>query len=368
MNNLGTHTFTLKSKIPVGENYIPQEYHHLITKAWKELTESVNSIALIDDKSQINIFVDWGDTADRIRLVIEDSISYEQDFRQIKGDVNLFEFAKEHVQKTMKLHHEILVSFRVEAKKRSQESISQDFYLGCISHFLHRVFLAMNIAVPGSCDFYLSEIHSDFTEPNKPAPATLTLLLSAASIEQGIISSQILNWPTIQFLSVNDVWNWLESVCPITTVVAKTNLQRGLVSLLYASTSQVIDYIDPAKLVWLAHALEALFDAPTQGIAKSLRDRIFLALGEPSGDNKKIRKSISSFYDFRSSFVHGDFEIFFPTSYSLYNKETNKVETDVLQSVGIATSIILAILQKLTIQKWNGLIFSELFSGKPLDS
>ena len=142
----------------------------------------------------------------------------------------------------------------------------------------------MNIAVPGSCDFYLAKIYSDFTEPNRSAPATLTLLLSATSIEQGIISSQSFKWPDIQFLSVNDVWSWLEGVCPITIAVAKTNLQRGLVSLLHASTSKVVDYIDPAELVWLAHALEALFDAPTQGIAKSLRDRIFLTLGEPSGD------------------------------------------------------------------------------------
>jgi len=122
MNDLSTYTytFTLKSKIPVGQRYIPQEYHHLIIKAWTELTESINSIALIDDKSQINIFVDWGDTADRIRQVIEDSINVEQDLRHLKGEVDLVEFAKEHMQKRMKLHHEISILFRVDNEKRNQ--------------------------------------------------------------------------------------------------------------------------------------------------------------------------------------------------------------------------------------------------------
>jgi hypothetical protein len=133
--------------------------------------------------------------------------------------------------------------------------------------------------------------------------------------------------------------------------------------LLHCCLDSIKPYGDPTDLVWFAHAMEALYDTPSDAILRTMRDRMFLVLGEPVENSKKIRKLINQFYDLRSSFVHGDYEILKPSWLSLaasieaFDREGSD------RSKFLISSVVIATLQKMIINNWRGLSFHQIFSG-----
>ena len=52
---------------------------------------------------------------------------------------------------------EILIQFYVEGAKYETES------LGCVTNFLYQVFLALNLSLPGACDFRVHKLITSLT-------------------------------------------------------------------------------------------------------------------------------------------------------------------------------------------------------------
>ena len=229
-----------------------------------------------------------------------------------------------------------------------------DYY---IEYFLHQVFLALNLSSPGCCTFYGTTIHRD----DSPEVWKISLNLNGYSGESYTLSSGDF-WPAISSIPLSDTWNWLQLLNPHMQPIAQTRVEKALFAMLYVSKN---NDLNPSRLIWLAHALEALFDTPELGISKALKSRIFLLLGKPVSHSEKIKKAINSFYKLRSSFVHGELDIAHPLGNSTPHQKIDELENRIMSEANLAISIIWATLQLFVCNNWKEIEFSESFVGHP---
>ena len=224
-----------------------------------------------------------------------------------------------------------------------------------IEYLFHHIFLALNLALPGCCSFYNTIIHSEDSAFDKP------LGLYSDDLGIALDLSLELEWPTISLLPLQDTWRWLERLTPTPKQVAQTHVEKALFALLHVCLEE---QITPSRLIWLAHALEAVFDTPELGISKALRDRIFLVLGFPEQNIKRAKKAINSFYELRSEFVHGGLGIVHPLANDLFDKEVDHSWGMLIKESDFALAILLATLQLFVRNDWKKIEFREDYFGQ----
>ena len=231
---------------------------------------------------------------------------------------------------------------------------NNDYY---VEYYLHQVFLALNLSSPGCCTFCGTTINRD----NSPDIFSKNLELRGYAGKPFALSSGN-SWPGVSSIPLFNTWNWLQALNPNIQQVAQTKVERALFAMLCVGKESSLN---PNRLMWLAHALEALFDTPDLGISKALKDRIFLVLGKPVTHSKKIRQSIDSFYHLRSNFVHGELAIAHPLGNPSLHEEIAGLEARIMEETDLAISIIWATLQLFVRKNWREIEFNESFSGLP---
>jgi hypothetical protein len=346
-------SYYLKCELPIGEIKVLLQSEDRLFQVWSEIVRIAPSVDFYFEERKILLTVDWVNTLEGFRYLKE----FEQAFHSMPNSKK----ANEHLNsyKTP----EILIEFYVKGAKDEIEE------LGCITNFLYQVFLAVNLSLPGACDFQGALIYPKTPDTETPQKFSshfpYQIDLCTTIFEYGFDSSVEMKWPLISVIPLTNVWSWLQKVDHLTSSNAETSVQKSLYALLHCCIIPFKPYSDLIELIWFAHAMEALYDTPGDAILKTLRDRVFLLLGEPIENGKKIRKLLNQFYDLRSSFVHGDYEILKPSWLSLgasivaYDQEGgNKAKF-------LVSSILIATLQKMIINNWSGLLFHELFSGIP---
>jgi hypothetical protein len=157
--------------------------------------------------------------------------------------------------------------------------------------FIDQLWLAMNLAVPGSLD--LAEAFTIDPEDNDDLPR-----LSAYDWANAATTASIEGWPEITRLPFATTWEWLHSDMLYDLEVAETPSQIALVTLLQVGRRS---WLDPANVLSIAQALEALLAAGRESIGSTLRNRIETILGAPTERKNWFQK----FYDTRSRIVHG---------------------------------------------------------------
>ena len=226
-----------------------------------------------------------------------------------------------------------------------------------VKQFIYDFFLIMNIAVPGCCEFYNLRIIDNVQEFSPGAEPELKLSsYTLLSSWQWAFEEQ---WPPLQALSVKHVLDWFDSLRLGAKQVAESRTERGLFSLLHVCSLEA----GLPTVMWIAHALEALFQTPAALITEHLQRRIHLALEVPAEQQKSIRKQIRAFYELRSQFVHGKFRIVHPLENELHDVNVDSYRTELYDEVTFGAGIVLAALQKLVVMRWNDFEFVEVFSG-----
>ncbi len=284
-----------------------------------EISQVISEAKFQSDEGPINLLVDWN-------AAIENYFQYDP-----------------------------FLSIPCKVQSHTDHIGPNDYY---IEYFLHQVFLALNLSSPGCCTFHGTTIHRD----DSPEVWKTSLNLNGYSGTPYTLSSGDL-WPVISFIPLADTWYWLQSLNPGMQQIAQTRVEKALFAMLYVSKD---DDLNPGRLIWLAHALEALFDTPELGISKALKSRIFLVLGKPASHSKKIKGAIDSFYKLRSSFVHGGLDIAHPLGNPALHQEIDKFENRILKEANLAISIIWATLQLFVHNNWKEIEFSESFVGHSL--
>jgi len=284
---------------------------------------------------EVNIAIDWKDLDKRL------------DNYELHALIQIIEMEMNKNTSTEHDYSFTICTCRVNAPKNSH-----NYYM---NHFVSQLFLALNLATPGCCNFYTLSIKRIDDQDDYHH-----YRLSSDTFESAFCMSKQLSWPKMSTLPFSDTWSWLRSVIPTPQDIAYTRLEKAIFALFYVCQD---NDLDPSILIWLAHAFEALFDTPKEDITKTLRERIALVLGNP---NKQIMKTISEFYSKRSSFVHGSMEIAHPFANSVRNGEVEKLETDIRSAADFATSIVIAVLQMCVQNKWREINYAQTFTGVPL--
>jgi hypothetical protein len=115
--------------------------------------------------------------------------------------------------------------------------------------------------------------------------------------------------------------------------------------------------------MWLAQALEALYETPSLGIVEALRERIALVLDAPEAAMRKTRKVINDMYKARSAFAHGKADIVNPAICDKDGWESYP-QHDVWIASDWARAMIVSTLQRMIKNGWTKIQFRTEFTGE----
>ena len=315
------------------------------TATWREAAKNLRHVVISSPLADVVISLDWAP-----------ALSYLQQQRaDILESSSVWEFHSRLDLDDIDLPCEVLVSDGdVHEALRHFEFI------------LHSIFLSMNLSSPGCFDLYGARILVDGGD-SRSVPRLATECskwrLSGFSFDAARESSSRLGWPQIGRIPLPDAWGWIQRLDIGVRMRAETRTERALFALLHFT---LVPDQTATGLIWLTNCLEALYDTPKDGIFKALRDRIFLALGKPTANAKRIRQQMSQLYDCRSKFVHGELPLIHPMSNDIVDPSIRDLIGQIRDSEMLASSIVVATLQLLISNKWECLSFKDTLTGCPL--
>ncbi len=119
-------------------------------------------------------------------------------------------------------------------------------------HFIHDIYLVMNLASPGCCNLGYSTISTIDESWSK------TINLSGFIFEKSWHDSLENKWPKVTSFLFDIVFEWFDAFNIGTRSLAESPIHKALFALLHVAHGMG----EPASLIWLAHALESLYDTP----------------------------------------------------------------------------------------------------------
>ncbi len=322
---------------------------------WKSIENVLSEMYLCDNDSKAHIKANWSNLLPYGEEKFLKNIRYSNiDLGEMN---NLLNFSMELGQYITAPSIELDVSLEGTLKNTKDEV---DYYLNCQSIAelsLSYVFLALNLASPGCIDFTLAEVKS---ENYQTGPPTL-IGLSAQNLRTSWSWSLKKGWPAIRKLDLEACWKWVQSLNLGFRQIANTNTEKALFAFLNACR---YNESPPIQIIWLVHALEAIYDTPQAGIVKTLKNRLYLTLGNPTY-NSKLNRIINDFYDTRSKFVHGESEISHPLKIHQLDTKMRNYKNDFAESVQLGFSTLIATFQKMITNNWTEICFKEEMQGFP---
>jgi len=293
-------------------------------KIWKTIQKDFSEINFEVDDTKFLVKINWQPVLDFIKYYLKYNISTNEYFK-------LSDKEKEKFYKKIK---------NLKNKVITECMISAENNVGHLNHyleiFLYNFFLIINLSVPGACNIKIELIDENrFPE----------IIFNGEIFERAWVKSLDVGWPEIKSIPIKKTWDWFSKQKIMFKVIGKSRLENSLFALL--NIAYQYDNLDLSTVMWLAHSLESLFDTPRGSISSTLRNRILKALEFPAISKKKIKKEINKFYNLRSRFVHGDFNISHPVKNDLLNKDIITNWMNVGDSCDFGLSIVLATLQKM---------------------
>lgn len=327
--------FFIKAQSP---DWPAQEKHKEIAdslvKLWSEIGENISTFSLHTKIGDIEITIDWEPIVNFVKQYHNDKYIYGA---MVAKPLNGW-------------------GGSLNAVCRSLVDINENRARRTVCHYLDNyfnyLFLIFNISSPGSISFYNWEINFGGERIWFNLDGSQFFSAWESAIDNG--------WPILTNIPLLKSLTWLEKLDIGTNQIARTPIERTLFALLHIANSKALT---PTDLIWLTHCLESLFDTPSNGITRVLRDRILLVLGNSLVKQKHIRKKIQNFYDFRSKFVHGKFDIHSPVNNELFDEELNSYRDRLYESTSFAMSIVLGTIQRMIDKGWTKIKFIETFCG-----
>jgi hypothetical protein len=90
-----------------------------------------------------------------------------------------------------------------------------------------------------------------------------------------------------------------------------------------------------------------------------LKRRIFLVLGEPKTNSKKIKKAIDDFYKLRSKIIHGNFQVGIPNANECFDSAMYDEYSNIIDYEPIIIGILIGTIQNLILNSSTSFEFTE---------
>lgn len=314
-----TETFQLQHNGMIGDSEWPDGRATEFIKTWEEIQELYSSFSFTCSESELFVTIDWEPI---IKYIKTNDFSY---------------ICKDFLQ--------------VEIKSEIDKSYARNHLANYLDLIMSNIFLVANIACPGVLDLYKTNYSVDNCYHRD-------LSFSSFPFENAwYISHEFNSWPNISCIPLDVVNKWFCSLNIGTRQIADKKIEQTLFSIL--NFCQEGDKMSPNSIMWLMHALEALYDSPVDSIKRTLRKRIMLVLGEPENETKKISNAIGSLYADRSSYVHGTSNINHPLYNDLFDPSLEKYTDELMKRYGLASAIVVGSLQKWVKEDWKEIKFEE---------
>ena len=173
-----------------------------------------------------------------------------------------------------------------------------------------------------------------------------------SSLREAYQLSSELGWPKLDKLKILDVWDWAKEIDEIISGISETQLGRALCALSYLFKPGIM-HDETLDIVWALIGLEALYCKGVTGIKEQLTEKSQVLLGEVTENKRKFKEM----YNFRSRFIHGDFN--FPSKYCFKEAESafEKFESANYRATLAAEALLIATLQEMYKNKYSKLEF-----------
>ncbi|MHB9073981.1 MAG: hypothetical protein ACYC6G_10690 [Desulfobaccales bacterium] len=322
------------------------DHHELMNKSdmdvWKLADKFISSRTYNLRNEQILLKLDWKSAIQHIEFWHEVESSSEK----IKDLMNNQLSKPEEIDPV-----QINITLIMPAKLKDDKH--KDIRYEYIIHFIHEIFLIMNLASPGCCNFEystISTIDNSWSE---------SIHLSSFLFENGWQDSIKNSWPKVTSFPLNIVFEWFNALDIGNHSIATTSISKALFALLHVAHDLMGE---PASLVWLAHALESLYDTPPTLSYAFLKRRIIEFLHIPAKKEKWLNKKLRQFYDDRNSFVHGGMPIAHPIAIGMDDGEDNYYEK-LYDAIGYGSLFVISTLQEYITRRWKNIVYEEKVSG-----
>lgn len=215
-----------------------------------------------------------------------------------------------------------------------------------INRFLQDLFLAINLCYP-ALDLWRGEI-IESREDDEIFEYTPDLTVKP--IYEAWYEGRKWKYPKLSNISFTKTWDWINAIKLPGIGLANSSAQKACLLLLDICSNPKFTV---ENILVVSRGFEAVFTTSSDGIARTLKERIQLLLGEP----KSNKKWLSKFYDIRSRIIHGDLPV---TRNSWeYNFYTEEFIEEYLLPFHQALSVYLSIIQKMSKKNCNGFLFKQ---------
>lgn len=318
-----------------------EELNDCIAKLWKDVFRLFTKFEMKRNQHFFYISIDWRE----LQSVITHDLKY---------NISLSEYRKMDVETKAEYYNQINDDSNRVSLKCKVETNSIKLNTKMVSYYLElfffELFSVMNLSGPGCCNFSKTSI-SD-TDGNVLIDE---MDLSSHFFEHSWDIYLEEHWPVIKYIPLEISWTWYQSLNIGTKQLAETSTEIVLFALLSISKNS---NFEATNVIWLAHALEALYGNPKKNIKQLLIARICIVLNP---ENHNIESKITKFYRYRSNFVHGKFGAKNPINNSLFDIKNKLLDYDMKlnNETDFSIAIVLSTLQQMILKNWVNLDFSN---------
>lgn len=220
---------------------------------------------------------------------------------------------------------------------------------------LQDLFLVLNLAMPGSCDFHLAEFK--FRQADYPHELDH---LSNYHFDVAQLFGLNGKWPVLSKLDLKLVFDWLEAIGDTSTLTAKNANKKIAYALLKFGKGEV----NETDVIWVFYVFETLFKTKPGENLQALNERISLLLNLDEKTAAHLKKQLRILYDFRSALVHGGFEILNPDYFNILHDADEK-ERQFRHQLEFGIALCIACVQNVIQRGWRDVDFEQRLVGVP---
>jgi hypothetical protein len=311
---------------------------------WTDISQQINHKTYSHDGISAEVIADWEPVIDNFKK----QQKREREFNKLlkeKGDA-AWTIYKTELQDPK-------VSFTVTIKGK-HELLKQDWYHRFfIEKYIYDIFLIANLSLPGSCEF----LNARFT--TKSGKDRERYNLSSYNFEEGLYRHLEGKSPSPTILPIRSVMEWYKEFDTGVRQKAETSIEKAVFSLLHLCKKDT----DETSMIWIFHALEAIYGTKVGEGFSNLIDRISILLELNIEQKKKTKKKLRDMYDYRSSIVHGGYKVHHPLKNEVIDRNLTNDYFRMFELHQEGFNLVVASIQKLIKNGWHGITFEQKLNG-----
>lgn len=327
-----------------GRSYEPEQWERVYKddiEFWEKATEVIGTWSYTHNNMRVSIECDFSSLAELHRLNYRINHAARHDM----------ELARELIESSM----DAIVEFFVKVTLEGEEDLSKyKWYCSFFAEkYLYDVFFMMNVSRPGVCDFLNMRIDSGvsgFTD----------MKISGSFFESSLLHETKKGTIAPITLPLLTVASWYRALNTGFSQKADSGVEKAVFSLLHICCGNDIDI---AFVVWVFHALEAIYGTKIGESFTNLNERISTLLELDTHSKGSLKRNLRDMYDCRSSFVHGGYKVPHPMKNEVMDERLNSDYGKLLEILQFGFNLVTMSIQMLIANNWYGITVEEKIKG-----